>query len=97
MDNDVLQEFVGRKVRVEAVERVFKSEYSGEHKYTDYTIADDDETMRDLKVETAKANLDVRVWLPNTMGTCDYRMGRLNVRVEKDADGEFGIARVYRG
>ena len=95
MDISPLQEFVGRAVAVEetngeiVLERVKRTV-----KYVDYKIVDGDPVYEELK---AKAGKNLRVWLPNTMGTMDYNLNRVNAYIEKDADGVFKIARVSLG
>lgn len=46
--------------------------------------------------ETAKKNnLSLRVWLPGTFGTMDYRLDRANVNVAKDPDGKWRVGKQF--
>jgi hypothetical protein len=46
--------------------------------------------------QLAKNNgLKLRVWFPNTFGTMDARSDRMNVRVEKEADGKYRVSKKF--
>lgn len=96
-ESEVLQEFIGRKVRVEEKEMTFTSSRYGERKYTHCAVADDDEVMHELNIEAAKLGLNIRTWTPNSIGTCDFRTDRVNVRLDKSEDGTYSITKVYLG
>jgi hypothetical protein len=50
-----------------------------------------DPVILSLKEETAKAGFYPRIWMPGTFGTMDYQTSRLNVHIEKEADGKYRI------
>lgn len=60
------------------------------------TIDAADPVLSDLRKAAEKAGFSVRVWLPDSFGTCDFRENRLNVSVEKGADGKYRIADDFR-
>lgn len=84
--------FAGREVGV--TETPFKTEfknlgitYEGVH----VEIQKDDPAITELTTAVQAAGLRLRLWLPNTMGTMDFRRDRLNVHVAKEADGKYRI------
>lgn len=52
---------------------------------------DPDPTLETLKEEAAKHGLDVRVWIPGTMGTTEVDRNRLNIYIDKDKYGAWKI------
>jgi hypothetical protein len=92
MDISPLQEFVGRAVAVEETNgEIMLDRVNKTVKYVDYKIADGDPVYEELK---SKAGANLRVWLPNTMGTMDYNLTRVNA---KDDAGVFRITKVNLG
>lgn len=85
-------QFIGTVVHVE--ESTY--ERNGET-YPHYDIDDDQEALKGLFVEAVKNSYKTRVWLPNRLGTCDYRLDRLNVHIEKQKDGTWTIASLSLG
>lgn len=46
--------------------------------------------------ETAQKNkLHLRVWLPGSVGTMDFRMDRVNVNINKDVDGKWRVGKSF--
>lgn len=84
--------FVGQKVLVDVTPREYKG-FSCDK----YDLNKDDTTISAIKVEAEKVGLHLRVWLPRTMGTMDYRMDCLNVHVEEQEDGTFQVTRINLG
>lgn len=88
------EKYLGKTVLVDESKRTMEFKSIGTREFTEYKIADEDTVIKELKAE---AGGKVRVWLPTSMGTMDYRLDRLNVRVEKQNDGSFQITKVYFG
>lgn len=85
--------FVGQEVLTQTIQ-------SGEHKgikisYSD--VKDDDKIVKDITTQAAKEGMKLRVWLPKTVGTMDYRQDRINVEVKADSDGKHTVERFYIG
>jgi hypothetical protein len=93
MSRDVsaqFNKFAGKEVAVTEVpwEREFRGEkYSG----VSVRINENDDTYKSLVAEVNKSGLRLRLWVPGTAGTMDVQMNRLNVYVEKEADGKYRI------
>ena len=85
--------YVGQKVLLIGTKKTIELESIGKHEYTNYDIAPEDTVI----AEITSLHPNCRVWLPGTMGTCDYNLSRLNVHVEEQADGSFEIVRVNFG
>lgn len=67
--------FVGKKLAVVTI---------GSEPYTYQDVDDKDPTLLEIESEAAGDGFIVRVWLPNTIGTMDYNLNRVNVRVNDD-------------
>lgn len=94
--SDTFARFAGREVKV--TEKDVKFDIGGRTIETvDYKLSAKDPVIGELKKEAAKAGFSLRVWLPNTVGTMDHRMNRLNVKIGKADDGAYRINRIYRG
>jgi hypothetical protein len=90
--SDQFNKFAGREVGV--VETPFKTEfknlgitYEGVH----VEINKDDPAITELSAAVKAAGLHLRLWLPDSMGTMDYRLDRLNVHIRKEDDGKYRI------
>lgn len=55
-------------------------------------LAASNPVVDELKQAAEDAGLILRLWLPGTVGTRDYRTDRLNAHVNKEADGKYRIA-----
>jgi hypothetical protein len=95
-DTPVLfDKFLGQKVSVD--ESSTEAELFGKKRiFLRYEISKSDTVIAELRKE-AGDNTRVRVWLPNTIGTHDYRLDRINVKIEKQGDGSYEITRIYFG
>jgi len=85
-------QFVGREVMVTKSHRTLKIG-AEEIELPEYTLASDDTVIKEIEGMWS----DVRVWLPNTMGTMDYVTGRLNVYVTEGEGGKYTISKVDFG
>jgi hypothetical protein len=87
----LFNKFAGKEISVNEKIQTRTSKLSGETlNFTTYSFADENDP---LLVEMHQIAVDngvrLRIWLPNTMGTMDYRMDRVNTRVAKGADGKY--------
>lgn len=78
--------FSGREVTVTET-----SENHNGRSYTRAEITGNDATISEIRAEAAAMGLELRVWLPNSMGTMDYRTNRLNIKIAKEDDGKYRI------
>jgi hypothetical protein len=92
-----LEHYVGQKVSVTETKKIIHLKTIGDQEFAEYDVADDDTTISKLREEMKHSELHLRLWLPNTSGTTDYRMDRLNVHVDKQDDGSFEITKVNIG
>lgn len=92
MTNSQFDKYLGRKVLVKETSETLKI---GDEDY-DFTNCEI-EPSETVVSEIQKEHSHVRVWLPGTMGTMDYRLDRLNVHIEKQADGSYEITEVDLG
>lgn len=73
-----LQAFVGRKVKMEIIDREYI--IAGKPKlYPHYKMIDSE-----FEQEIASLSSDYRIFPPGTAGTMDYQPGRLNVYINKE-------------
>jgi hypothetical protein len=54
-----------------------------------------DPTIAEMQEVAKKNGLKLRIWFPNTFGTMDARSDRMNVRVEKGADGKYRVSKNF--
>lgn len=90
---DQFKDYIGKKIGVKEEQREFKSELIV-HKYTECTLEENEPTIAAIEAEW---NGKFRVWLPGQMGTMDWWTDRLNVHIEKNADGDYTITDIKTG
>lgn len=67
--------FIGQKLGIVTV---------GMSPYTYQTVDDTDALYLELAAEAVGDGFRIRAWLPNTMGTMDYDLSRINLRLSAD-------------
>jgi hypothetical protein len=87
--SDQFQRFAGKEVEVTETTHQTKCET-----ITSTHLVEPSPIIEELK--QAVGGLELRLWLPGQMGTMDFRMDRLNVHVNKDADGKYRIGPDFR-
>ena len=91
----LFNKFAGVEIAVKEEEKeitIGKDKYP----YTHVEFANPSDPVLVGMNETAKKNgLSLRIWLPNSMGTMDYRLDRVNVNVQKDPDGKWRIGKTF--
>lgn len=48
--------------------------------------------IAEMREAAAEAGLRLRLWLPGSAGTRDFRYDRVNAHVEKNSDGKYRVA-----
>jgi hypothetical protein len=93
---NIFNKFAGQEIAVTETEKTHKMRNGQDYKYTHIAFADENDPLLTGMRETAdKHGLSLRIWLPNSMGTCDMRMDRVNVHVNKDEDGKWRIGKQF--
>ena len=81
----LFNKFAGQEVPVKAV-------IDGE-KYEEWALVNDkDPVLQEMFDVATKSGLFVRVWLPDSFGTEEYRTDRLNVYIEPDSKGKWTVS-----
>jgi hypothetical protein len=83
------ENFIGKTVSVK--ESTF--EYKGKN-YPKYELDENDPVINEIK---SQAGDRLRIFLPGMAGDCRYDTSRLNVRIEKNAEGSYEIMSVHFG
>lgn len=55
-----------------------------------------DATVAALRAELEAEGVSLRLWMPNGIGTMDYKPNRMNVHVGPDGQGVYRLARTFR-
>jgi len=84
--NQVFNKFAGKEVQ--ATETVHQTKFGP---ITEVDISPADKVLTELRKAIHDMGLTLRVWLPGTFGTMDYQPNRVNVNVDKGADGKYRI------
>lgn len=83
----IFNKFAGREVPMKEEPVVVRGKT-----YTQTKLVDEnDATLQEMRDAAKAAGLRLRVWLPGTMGTMDYRTDRVNAHVEKGSDGKYRV------
>lgn len=83
--------FVGREIGVKEVEVTLNFPNLGieNMKMTECHLEENDPAVAELTQAAKEARLQLRIWLPGSVGTMDFRTDRLNASVEKDDKGTY--------
>lgn len=95
---DILEQFkrfVGRAVNCHETINTLKLG-SDVVEIEDITLADNDATVLEIQELANKLNLKLRVMTSTMLGTCDYMLDRVNIRVDRDGD-RFAVSGVGVG
>jgi hypothetical protein len=81
--------FAGREV--DATERKQSHVFGGKtYESVSVSLSDTDPVIAEIR--KAAGHLTLRVWTPDSIGTMDFRLDRLNIYVDKDpADGKYKV------
>ena len=79
---EVFNKFAGKEIQVTETDRGVQ-------------IAKSDKTVSELKKAIEEAGFRLRLWMPNSMGTCDFRTDRVNVHVGKGKDGKYRVGKKF--
>lgn len=88
--------FAGREVEVVEETKTHHFKHLGDITLTEVHLKDpNDATLQEMRDEAAVLGLKLRVWLPGTVGTMDYRTDRLNVHIGKEEDGKYRVSKHF--
>jgi len=95
-DNPVVSEallaFIDKPVIVHEKAWSYTSIDGEERSGISFETDEDDPTLRAVESAAKAEGLFVRVWLPNSVGTCEYRTDRLNVSIDQN----YGDGTIWR-
>jgi hypothetical protein len=95
---DTLKEkYVGKTVEVTAELETYTDSKGEKMRYTSYTLDEPaDGWIEQLREECTTNDLKLRIWLPDTVGTMDFRSNRVNVYIGKVGE-EWKITDLKQG
>jgi hypothetical protein len=87
----IFNKFAGREIAV--VETQQTLDIGGEtYTFNEVDFANpNDPTIKAMEKAAKDHGLHLRLWLPGSAGTADYRTDRVNAYVEKAADGKYRV------
>lgn len=88
----VFNKFAGREVPM--IEEQHTINLGGkDYKIDEVRFANPNDPLIQEMKKTAEDNgLQLRLWLPGSMGTMDFRTDRVNAHIEKSADGKYRVS-----
>ena len=96
-ENSILaafNKFAGREVDVIEETKTHHFKHLGDITLTEVRLKDpNDAVLQEMRDEAAAMGLKLRVWLPGTVGTMDFRTDRLNVHIGKEDDGKYRVSK----
>lgn len=88
----IFNKFAGQEIAVTETSRTITIGGKSQTR-TGARLADpENSVIAEIREAAAEAGLRVRLWLPGSVGTRDFRPDRVNVHVEKEADGKYRVA-----
>lgn len=94
---DLFGKFAGRSVAAsEKTHTLHLKNLGMKESFTLVHLRRNGRTLRQLTEAARAAGYSLRVWTPGCAGTCDFIDTRLNVSVEKDAEGKYRLGRDFR-
>jgi hypothetical protein len=87
LDTD-FNRFAGKEVDV--IETVENTKHG---RVSSMRVVEHSPVVDELRAALEEAGFSLRLWLPGLAGTSDHRTYRVNVHVNKDADGKYRIGR----
>jgi len=91
LDTD-FNRFAGKEVDV--IETVKNTKHG---RVSNSSVVEPSPVVDELRAALHEAGFSLRLWLPGLAGTSDHRSDRVNVYVNKDADGKYRIGRFEIG
>ncbi len=95
MDQSRLNKFIGYKINVEQKSFSYTNSNGKERTFVEDRVVQGDDTIAAIVAEFSHYTL--RVWLPGVAGTADMNGNRINVHVEKQADGSYVVTELTVG
>lgn len=90
----LFNKFAGKEIAVTETKRTIV--IGGEtHTVDEARFADQNPTLEAMKKTAENHGLKLRISLPNSFGTCDFRTDRVNAHVEKGADGKWRVGKKF--
>ncbi len=86
--------FAGREVKVSEKIRSY-TVASQTFTATTVHLHKNNPAVKELATAVKAAGLQLRLWTASSIGTMDYRLDRLNARVEKHEDGTYRIGKLF--
>lgn len=93
---ECLKDFIGAKIQVENETVTLREGTPRERNFTVTKPVKDEPTLTAMYNAAAENNIHLRIHTPGSMATMDYRMGRLNARVEQNDDGDWVVSDEFR-
>jgi len=87
LDTD-FHRFAGKEVDV--IETVNDTKHG---RVSSSSVVEPSPVVDELRAALHEAGFSLRLWLPGFAGTSNHRTDRVNVHVNKDADGKYRIGR----
>jgi hypothetical protein len=87
----IFNRFVGREVELQ--ETIHQMTIGGKaFEIPEYKLVENQPVIEELRGVTELYGLQLRLWLPDTVGTMEVNTNRVNMHVDKSGDGKYRIS-----
>jgi hypothetical protein len=81
---ELQDKYIGKHIPINTSTKEIKLGRLGTREVETYTLTSEGEAIVEEFQRDLDSKFHARIWLPNTIGTMDYRLDRVNLKIGKD-------------